>query len=300
MIPVVFGVTLVCFFMLRLLPGDPADLLLGSRATPEAIIALQEQLGLDRPIYKQYLSFLNDLIHGSLGRSIFYDQPVTALILERLPATLYLVIYSTVLAIIVTVPLATLAALKRDSLIDYGIRGSFVIALAMPSFWLGVLLILLFSIKFGLFPVSGYGDSFFSRLWHLFLPAFTIGLATASITIRSLRSTILSVLTADYIDTAKAKGIKRKNILVRHVLRNALISTVSILGVHTSWVIGGTVVIESVFSVPGLGYLLVNSIYSRDYPIVQGLTIVFAMLVIVINLLTDISYSIIDPRVTYD
>ena len=300
MIPVIFGVTLVCFFMLRLLPGNPADLLLGTRATPEAIEKLQEQLGLDRPVYEQYLSFLKDLIQGKMGHSIFYDQPVTSLILERLPATLYLVIYSTILAIIITVPLATLAALKRGSLIDHGIKESFVIALSMPSFWLGVLLMLLFSIKLGLFPVSGYGDSFLSRLWHLFLPAFTIGLATASITIRSLRSSILSVLTADYVDTAKAKGLKRRNIITRHVLRNALISTVSILGVHTGWVIGGTVVIESVFSVPGIGYLLVNSVYTRDYPIIQGLTIVFAMLVISINLLTDISYSIIDPRVTYD
>jgi peptide/nickel transport system permease protein len=300
MIPVVFGITLACFIILRLMPGDPADLLLGTRATPEAIEALREQLGLDKPIISQYFSFLKDLFQGSLGNSIFYDQPVTGLVFERLPATLFLVLYSTVIAIIITLPLAILSALKKDSIIDNSIKGAFVVALSMPSFWLGVILILFFSIQLGIFPVSGYGNSFLDRLWHLFLPAFTIGLSTASLTIKSLRSSMILVLTADYVDTARAKGTNRRNVILKHVLRNALISTVSILGVHTSWVIGGTVVIETVFSIPGIGYLFVKSIITRDYPIIQGLTITFAMLVITINLLTDISYSIIDPRVSYD
>jgi peptide/nickel transport system permease protein len=184
--------------------------------------------------------------------------------------------------------------------VDNGIKGLFVVALSMPSFWLGVILILLFSIHLGWFPVSGYGDNFGSRLWHLFLPAFTIALSTASLTIRSLRSSMIAVLTADYIDTAKAKGVRRRNIIFKHVMRNALISTISVLGVHTSWVIGGTVVIESVFSIPGIGYLFVKSIVTRDYPIIQGLTITFAILVVAINYLTDIGYALADPRVSYD
>jgi len=299
-IPVLFGITLACFIILRLMPGDPANLLMGSRATPEAIEAFQKQLGLDKPIYEQYLGFLKDLLHGSLGKSIFYDQPVTSLILERLPATIFLVVYATMIAIIITLPLATISALRKDTFIDQSIKGAFVVALSMPSFWLGVILILLFSIKFGIFPVSGYGETLVSRLWHLFLPAFTIGLATASLTIRSLRSSMIAVLTADFIDTAKSKGVRAKNVVLKHVLRNALISTISVLGVHTSWVIGGTVVIETVFSIPGIGYLFVKSILTRDYPMIQGLTVTFAMLVILINFLTDISYSLIDPRVSYD
>ena len=299
-IPVLFGITLACFIILRLMPGDPANLLMGSRATPEAIEAFQRQLGLDKPIYEQYLRFLKDLLHGSLGKSIFYDQPVTNLILERLPATIFLVAYSTVIAIIITLPLAAVSALRKDTFIDQSIKGAFVVALSMPSFWLGIILILLFSIKFGIFPVSGYGETLASRLWHLFLPAFTIGLATASLTIRSLRSSMIAVLTADFIDTAKSKGVRAKNVVLKHVLRNALISTISVLGVHTSWVIGGTVVIETVFSIPGIGYLFVKSILTRDYPMIQGLTVTFAMLVILINFLTDISYSLIDPRVSYD
>jgi peptide/nickel transport system permease protein len=282
------------------MPGDPANLILGTRATPEAIAELQEKLGLNRPIYEQYLVFLKDLAHGSLGTSIFYDQPVTGLIFERLPATLFLVIYSTILAIVITLPLAAISAIKKDSLVDNGIKGAFVVALSMPSFWLGVILILLFSIRMGWFPVSGYGDSFMDRLWHLFLPAFTIALSTASLTIRSLRSSMIAVLTADFIDTAKAKGVKHRNIIIKHVTRNALISTISVLGVHTSWIIGGTVVIESVFSVPGIGYLFVKSILTRDYPIIQGLTITFAFLVIIINYLTDLGYAVADPRISYD
>ena len=300
MVPVLFGITLVCFVILRIMPGDPVNLMLGTRATPEAIAALREQLGLHKPIYEQYLMFLRDLSHGSLGTSIFYDQPVTGIILERLPATLFLVVYSTVLAIIITLPLAALSAVRKGSLVDNSIKGAFVVALSMPSFWLGVILILLFSIHLGWFPVSGYGDDFTARLWHLFLPAITIALSTASLTIRSLRSSMIAVLTADYIDTAKAKGVKRRNIIFKHVMRNALISTISVLGVHTSWVIGGTVVIESVFSIPGIGYLFVKSIVTRDYPIIQGLTITFAILVVAINYLTDIGYALADPRVSYD
>jgi len=300
MVPVLFGITLVCFVILRIMPGDPVNLMLGTRATPEAIEALREQLGLHKPIYEQYLMFVKDLAHGSLGTSIFYDQPVTRIVLERLPATIFLVLYSTALAILITLPLAALSAVRKGSFVDNGIKGLFVVALSMPSFWLGVILILLFSIHLGWFPVSGYGDNFGSRLWHLFLPAFTIALSTASLTIRSLRSSMIAVLTADYIDTAKAKGVRRRNIIFKHVMRNALISTISVLGVHTSWVIGGTVVIESVFSIPGIGYLFVKSIVTRDYPIIQGLTITFAILVVAINYLTDIGYALADPRVSYD
>jgi peptide/nickel transport system permease protein len=279
------------------LPGDPATLILGNRGTAEDIARLTKQLGLDRPLWQQYLGFLGDMLRGSFGQSIAYRTAVGPLILERLWATLALVGLSTLLAVAMTIPLALIAALRRNGVVDHGIKIIFVMVMSMPSFWLGVLLVLLLSVVFPIFPVSGYGDGILDRLHHLFLPAFIISLSTASLTIRSLRSSLLDVMKADYIDTARAKGLRQRVVLFRHILRNSLISTISVLGVHTSWVIGGTVVIESVFAIPGLGYLLVSSISARDYPMVQGLTVTFAVLVVAINLLTDIAYAVADPRV---
>jgi peptide/nickel transport system permease protein len=300
LVPVLLGITLIVFLLLRVMPGDPATLILGARGTAEDIARLKAQLGLDRPLWEQYLGFLWDIVSGSLGRSIAFRQPVGPLILERLPATLMLVAYSTLLTVIITLPLAILAAFRKDRPADYAIKSLFVVAMSMPSFWLGVLLILLLSLKLHLFPVSGYGSDFLDRLWHLFLPALVIAVATSALTIRSLRSSILAVKDADYVDTARAKGLKPRAVVLHHILRNSLVSTVSVLGVHTSWIIGGTVVIEAVFAIPGLGYLLVSSIFTRDYPMVQGLTVTFAVLVVLISLLTDIAYALIDPRVRYD
>jgi peptide/nickel transport system permease protein len=196
-----------------------------------------------------------------------------------------------------TIPLALVSALRKNGIADHAIKILFVAVMSMPAFWLGVLVVLLLSVVYPIFPVSGYGDTFLDRVYHLFLPAMIIALGTAALTIRSLRSSLIDVMRADYIDTARAKGLRQRVVLFRHILRNSLISTISVLGVHTSWVIGGTVVIESVFAIPGLGYLLVSSISARDYPMVQGLTVTFAVLVVAINLITDIAYAIADPRV---
>ena len=298
--PVLVGITLVAFLLLRVMPGDPATLILGARGTEADIRNLTHQLGLDLPLWQQYLGFLWDVANGSFGRSIAFHQAAGRIILERLPATLVLVGYSTVLAIVITLPLAILAASRKDGPTDFGIKATFVVLMSMPSFWLGILFILLFSIRVPLFPVSGYGEGIVDRLWHLFLPALTIGVATSALTIRSLRSSILAVMTADYVDTARAKGLPAGTVMLRHILRNSLISTVSVLSVHTSWIIGGTVVVEAVFAIPGLGHLLVSSIFARDYPLVQGLTVTFAVLVVAIGLLTDLSYALIDPRVKYE
>jgi peptide/nickel transport system permease protein len=297
LVPVLFGITLVAFLLLRVLPGDPATLILGSRGTAEDIARLKTELGLDAPLWRQYIAFAGDMLHGTFGRSIAYRQPVASIILDRVGATLSLVALSTLIAILLTVPLALLAALHKDGLVDFVIKASFIVAMSMPSFWLAILLVLLFSLRLHLFPVSGYGESFVDRLHHLCLPALVIALATAALTIRSLRSAIIAVLGADYIDTARAKGLNGVAVMLRHVLPNSLISTISVLGAHTSWIIGGTVVIESVFGIPGLGYLLVSSIAARDYPMVQGLTVTFAILVVVISALTDIAYALVDPRV---
>lgn len=297
LIPVALGITIVVFLMLRLIPGDPVRIMLGPRATPEGIASLERSLGLDKPLWQQYLYFVRNLVQGDLGRSLLYRQPVRDLVLERLLATLFLVVYSAALAVTITLPLAVLAARRKDRSVDQVIRGGTLLTLAMPSFWVGIIFMLFFSLKLDLFPVSGYGDTFLDRLYHLFLPALTIALSLSAILIRSLRSSIIDVARADFVDTARAKGLHERRIMAKHILRNALISTVTILGVNIGWLIGGTVVIEQIFAIPGLGQLMLSSISGRDYPMVQGITLVFAVLVVSVNILTDLTYAIIDPRV---
>jgi peptide/nickel transport system permease protein len=297
LVPVAIGITIVVFFMLRLIPGDPVRIMLGSRATPEAIASLERSLGLDKPIWEQYVYFVRNLAQGNLGVSLLYRQPVRELVLERLPATLWLVAYSAVLAVIITVPLAIVAARNKDHAVDQAIRGSTLLTLAMPSFWVGIIFMMVFSLRLDLFPVSGFGDDVRDRLYHLFLPSLTVALSLSAILIRSLRSSIIAVTLADFVETARAKGLTERRIMFKHILRNALISTVTILGVNIGWLIGGTVVIENLFGIPGLGALMLTSISGRDYPMVQGITLVFAVLVVGVNILTDLTYAIIDPRV---
>ncbi len=297
MIPVLVGITLVAFLLLRVLPGDPASLMIGARGSEADVLRLRHQLGLDRPLWEQYAIFLREMASGSFGESLAYRRSVMAVIGERLAPTLWLVALSTVLTVAITFPLAVLSALRRNRWPDLLIKTAFTAALSMPQFWLGILLILLLSLRLHLFPVAGYGSDPIGHLWHLFLPALVIALGTSALTIRSLRSSIIAVQTAEFIDTAYGKGLTPSMVMRRHILRNALISTISVLGVHTGWVIGGTVVIESVFAIPGLGQLLVASIAARDYAAVQGLTVVFALMVTVISLVTDLGYAIADPRV---
>jgi len=300
MVPVVLGVTIITFLLIHLIPGDPAVAILGSHYTPEGAAALRKSLGLDQSLWAQYLIFMGNLLHGNLGNSIYYAQPVLGLIFERLGATLWLVVYASVLALLMAVPLATYAALHRDSIFDQIIRGAFMVTLAMPAFWVGIILILVLSVNLRLFPVTGFGDTFISHVWHLFLPALTIALGSSAVLIRSLRNSILSVLRTDYVDTARAKGLPWRLIMRRHVLRNAMLTTVTIFGINIAFLMGSTVIIENVFAVGGIGQLLVSSILQRDYTVVQGITLLIAVFVVIINLLTDITYAALDPRVSYD
>ncbi len=300
MIPVALGVTIITFLLVHLIPGDPAVAILGSHYTTAGAAALRKALGLNQPLWTQYLIFMGNLLHGNLGNSIYYEQPVLSLIFERLDATLWLVVYSAVLALLLAVPLATYAALHRDSIVDQIIRGTFMVTLAMPAFWVGIILVLVLSVNLHLFPVTGFGDTFVSHLWYLFLPALTIALGFGAVLIRSLRNSILSVLRTDYVDTARAKGLPWGLIVRRHVLRNALLSTVTIFGINIAFLMGATVIIENVFAVGGIGQLLVSSILQRDYAVVQGITLLIAVFVVAINLLTDIIYAVLDPRVSYD
>ncbi len=299
LVPVVFGITLVLFFLLRLLPGDPATAMLGDRASDEAIIRLNHHLGLDRPIYVQYAYFLRDLITLDLGQSIKYSVPVSSLIFGRLQVSLSVVAVTLVLCCLISIPLGILAALKKDSLIDNIVRSTFTVLMLMPSFWVGILLIIFFGVRLRLFPVSGYGTGFFDHLHHLFLPALTISLAISPILIRTLRSSILDALNADYVKTARAKGLRESTVVTTHVLRNALIPSMTLLGLSIGGLMGGTVILEKVFSLPGAGALLIDSIGSRDYPVVQAATMIFAALVILVNLVTDVLYSLLDPRVRF-
>jgi peptide/nickel transport system permease protein len=300
MVPVVLGITIVLFFLLRAIPGDPAAIRLGIRATPQGIANLHRQMGLDKPIWTQYLIFVRDILTLRLGDSIMYETPVASLIGGRMPITLFLAVYATLLSIIITVPFAMWAATRKDQIEDQLIRGGFMVALGMPAFWTGILLLMLFSLRLSIFPIGGFGKTFRDHVMHLALPAFTLALYQSSWLVRSLRSDIIDVLRADYVDFARAKGLRERLVTTRHILRNALIPTVTILGLNIGYLVGGSVVVERVFALPGMGSLMLDAIFSRDYTVVQGVTLCFAAMVVLINLLTDVTYSFLDPRVTLD
>jgi peptide/nickel transport system permease protein len=243
---------------------------------------------------------MGDVSRGELGLSLVFRRPVIEVIFERLPVTMFLVSYAVLMSLAVCVPLAMLAATRRGRPADQVIRGGATLTLAMPSFWLGLNLLILFAVIFPLFPVAGYGRSFGERLWHLFLPALTITLTLAPILIRTLRVSIIEAMQAPHVEFARTKGLPHGRLMRRHVLRNGLMATVTVLGVNIGWLMGGSVVIENVFSIPGLGTLIISSVEARDYPMLQGIALVFGLLVIFINLLTDIVYALLDPRVSYD
>jgi ABC-type dipeptide/oligopeptide/nickel transport system permease component len=299
-IPVLFGITVVTFFLLRLIPGDPALQILGEHYTKASAAQLRHSLGLDRPLWDQYLLFMKHLFHGNLGESIYFREPARTVISQRLPATLFLVGYSALLATIISLPTGVISALRRGGIFDQAARVTTLVGFAMPGFWLGIIFILIFSVHLQLFPVNGYGNSFTGHLDHLFLPALTIALGFSTILVRTLRSSTLAALASDYVDTARIKGISRLAVLRRHVFRNAVVSVVVVYGINLAFLISGTVIIENVFGIPGLGSLLVDSVSTRDYPVVQGVTLVFAVCVVAINLLTDVVHAALDPRVVLE
>ena len=300
LIPVAVGVTIVVFFMIHLIPGDPAATILGIHATPKTVALLHQQWGLNRPLLSQYWLFLDRLLHGNLGQSLFYGASVSSLILSHLPPTLWLLTYATVLTVLISVPLAVLAASRRDGIRDHAVRAVPLVGLGMPPFWLGFLLIYAFAISLHLFPVSGYGSGFTGHLQSMFLPSLTVALTLTPVVIRSLRASMLNVLTAEYVVTARSKGVSSRRLFLRHVLRNAVIPAVTVLAINLGYLVGATVVIEEVFAVPGIGQLMINSIFQRDFPVVQGVTLVFGVMVVLVNLLADLSYAALDPRVSFE
>lgn len=296
-VPVIFGVTLLVFFMAHLLPGDPAVAILGEHATQDRVTALRAQLGLDQPIWVQYFLFVGRLFQGNLGTSLTYQQPVSTLVLAAIPVTLSLLFFAVVLCLLISIPLAGIAATAPGRARDFGVRVYTLIGQGMPQFWVGIMLILLFAVNLHLFPVGGFGDTPLDHLYYLALPALTLAIAMSPTIIRSLRSSTINVLGSEYVATARSKGAGGLPLFRGHVLRNAAIPTISILGVNLGYLVGGSLVIEKVFALPGLGSLMINAIFSRDFPTIQAVALFVALFVVIVGILTDIVYTALDPRV---
>jgi peptide/nickel transport system permease protein len=296
-IPILLLVTVLIFFLMRLIPGDPAYVMLGDKATPELIAELHVKMGLDKPLYVQYLVFLKKLMSFDLGKSIVYLIPVSQLLAKRIVVTLSLTAMASVIVVALSFPLGYLAGVKKDRAMDQIIRTGTQIAIAVPQFWIGLLLLMFFGLKLHWFPVAGWGDTWPAHIKSLILPAFTTALATSSLLIKNLRNSVVDVMHSDYVDFARSKGLNERIVRSRHIVRNALISTITLLSLRIAGMLGGAIIIETVFALPGVGSLLIQSVLSRDYAVVQAVVFVFAALVLIANLITDVSYSLLDPRV---
>ncbi|MFJ1539881.1 ABC transporter permease [Micromonospora chalcea] len=298
---VLIGVTLVVFLLLQLVPGDPVRVALGTRFDQETYEALRERAGLDQPLPVQYASYLGHALTGDLGVSFRTGQPVSQIVLERLPATLSLAVTAVLFALLVAFPLGIVAAVRSGSAVDHAARVFSQFGVSVPDFWMGIMGILLFAGVLGWLPPSGYvALTEDPGRWatHVALPAVTVGLVTASILTRFIRSSVLEVLSADYVRTAEAKGLRNRVVIVRHVLRNALIPVVTVVAVQLASLLGGVIVIEVLFAWPGIGRLTFDAVQARDYPVLQGAVLLVAALFLLVNLLVDILYARLDPRIT--
>ena len=301
-IPILFAVLTLVFLLVRVAPGDPAVAALGDYASKEAVEALREKMGLNAPLYVQYFQFLAGLFRGDLGRSLINSRPVASQIASVFPYTLELTTTGIIFGSLLGIPLGILTALRRNRLVDYIGRVFSLVGLSVPSFYLGILLLLLFSLKFNLFPVVGGGDlsNLGETLYYLFLPALTLALIMMSYVTRMARSSILNILNEDYVRTARAKGLREWLVIYKHVLRNALLPLLSIIGMFSVVLIGSSVMTEVVFSRPGLGKMMVGAMKQRDYIMLQSIMVIFSSLVVFINLITDLAYGFTDPRIRYN
>ena len=302
MLPVAFLVTVGVFMLIHLSPGDPALIILGEDRTPQAIAAIHQQLGLDKPLYVQYLIWLGHIVHGDWGRSITTHEPVATAITERLPATLELGIVALVWSLLVAIPLGTIAAVRRGSLTDQIATGITVAGVSIPNFFIGIVLIFVLSVTLRMFPFGGYVPLLqnpLESLRHVALPAIALGTAGAAINMRFTRSSMIEVLNLDYVRTAWAKGASWRRVVFVHALKNALIPVVTIVGIQIGGIIEGAVVTETVFTWPGVGRLAVESIFNRDYTVVQGIVLLAAFSYMFANLLVDVVYAWLDPRISY-
>lgn len=303
MIPVLIVVGVVIFFLIHLTPGDPAAVILGPSATADQVEALRRELGLDAPLFVQFFTWAGQALTGNLGDSIYAHQPVTEVIALHVPPTLSLTALSFVFAIVIAIPTAMLAVWKRNTLLDSAFMSVSILGVSIPNFWLALVLIFVLAVQFKVLPVSGYvpleqgvGQWFI----HLLLPALVLAVQQAALIARMLRDGMLEVVHQDYIRTARAKGLSERPILTKHAFLNAMIPTVTVVGVSLAKLLGGAVVTEQIFVIPGLGNLLVDSIARRDFPVVQGVILLIALIYVGVNLLVDVVYGVLDPRIRYD
>ncbi len=294
-LPVLLGVSTLVFLFIHVIPGDPVQVMLGESARTSDVETLRDGLGLNKPLGEQYLLFLKGLLSGNLGISIHSKQPIMTTILKRLPATLELTLASMCVALVISIPLGVISANKQYSLLDNGSMFFALLGISMPNFWLGPLLILLFSVNLGWLPVSGRGD-----LQHLILPAITLGTALAAKLTRMTRSSVLEILHEDYITTSRAKGLRESIVIFKHALRNALIPVITVIGIQFGALLSGALITETIFAWPGIGRLTISAIQQRDYPLVQGCVLVIAFGYVLANLLTDLAYAWVDPRIRFE
>jgi peptide/nickel transport system permease protein len=296
-VPMVFAVATVGFFVIHLVPGNPARAVLGIRATPAAVAAMDHRLGLDQPLTVQYWHFLRGAVALNFGTSTEYNLSVSSLLGTRIGPTVLVIGYGMAVAILIAVPLAVLAAVHHDRVTDHAIRLGGMVTFVMPPFWLGLLLSLVFGLQLGLLPTSGYSSGLSGALRTLTLPALTLGLIFAPLILRTLRAALIATMSSDFVEAARARGLSQNRVLFKHALRNSLVSGLTVVGLSLVLLVSSSVVIESVFGIPGLGDLLVSAVQARDFPVIQGLTVLMGTGVVLINLMTDLAYAIADPRV---
>jgi len=300
MIPVLFFVSVIIFVLINLVPGDAARLFLGEEAPPDALAALRRELGLDRPLYVQYLHWVGGMLHGDFGHSFKDNRQVLVTVLQKVPVTAELAAAALLIAWAIAIPAGVLAAWRRRTAVDYLASAGALTGLSIPNFWLGIMLIYLFAVHLHWLPASGFvppTEDLGRNLKSIIMPAFVLGVVLAAFVMRQLRSSMLEVLSADYVRTANAKGLGGRVVLVRHALRNAVIPVITVMGIQLGTLLGGAVITETIFALPGLGRLAVESIYGRDYPMLEGVVIFSALAILCINLTVDIVYSLIDPRI---
>ncbi|MBX9975167.1 ABC transporter permease [Cytobacillus firmus] len=302
LIPVLLTVSAVVFMIIHFIPGDPAAAMLGSQANEEQLAQLREKMGLNEPLFIQFTLWLFNLLQGDLGSSLVSDQTVLSLIANRLPVTLNLIIYSMTISILIAIPLGVISAVKHNTGLDYASMIIALIGISIPNFWAALLLIMIFALNLGMFPATGYvavSESSILNIKHLTLPAFSLGFIQAGIITRMTRTSMLDVLRQDYIRTVKAKGASPFTLVFRHALKNAMIPIITIIGINFGLLLGGTVVVESIFSINGIGQLMIQSVLNRDYPVIQGIILVIAAIYVFITLFVDILYTYFDPKIKY-
>ncbi len=302
MIPVLLVVAIVTFSLIHLTPGDPVALMAGDEATPEQKEAIRRDMGLDKPLYEQLLIYFTDILRGDLGESIFSKFPVTELIKQRLEPTLFIALFSQVVSIVIAIPLGILAAWKANTWIDRVVMVIAVLGLAIPSFWLGANLIWVFAVKLHWFPAFGYvpiSDGILPWIKSITLPSISVGFISAALIARMTRASMLEVLREDYVRTARAKGLGEQAVLLGHAFKNASIPVVTIIGIGIAGLVSGLVVTEAVFGIPGIGRLIVDAVNRRDYPVIQGVILMVTVAYVLINLIVDLIYGYLDPRIRY-